>query len=71
MQWHPNPIERRAHESLKWSTFPDAELPLWVADMDCAPPPCVSDTVNRALEHRIFGYGTEPTGFRRPGSTPT
>ena len=64
MQWHPNPIERRAYASLKWSTFPDAELPLWVADMDCAPPPCVSDTVNRSLEHGIFGYGTEPKGFR-------
>ena len=64
MQWHPNPIERRAYASLKWSTFPDAELPLWVADMDCAPPPCISDTVNRSLEHGIFGYGTEPKGFR-------
>ncbi len=64
MQWHPNPIERRAHASLKWSKFPDTELPLWVADMDCAPPPCVSETINRALEHGIFGYGTEPRGFR-------
>ena len=64
MQWHPNPIERRAYASLKWSTFPDAELPLWVADMDCAPPPCVRDTINRSLEHGIFGYGKEPKGFR-------
>lgn len=64
MQWHPNPNERRAYASLKWSTFPDAELPLWVADMDCAPPPCVRDTINRSLEHGIFGYGNEPKGFR-------
>ena len=64
MQWHPNPNERRAYASLKWSTFPDAELPLWVADMDCAPPPCVRDTINRSLEHGIFGYGKEPKGFR-------
>ena len=64
MQWHPNPNERRAYASLKWSTFPDAELPLWVADMDCAPPPCVRDTINRSLEHGIFGYGKEPNGFR-------
>ena len=64
MQWHPNPTERRAHASLKWSMFPDNELPLWVADMDCTPPPCVADTINQALEHGIFGYGTEPRGFR-------
>ena len=64
MQWHPNPNERRAYASLKWSTFPDAELPLWVADMDCAPPHCVRDTINRSLEHGIFGYGKEPKGFR-------
>jgi cystathionine beta-lyase len=64
MQWHPNPIERRAHASLKWSTFPENEFPLWVADMDCAPPPCVNDTLIQALEHGIFGYGTEPEGFR-------
>ena len=64
MQWHPNPIERRAHASLKWSTFHESELPLWVADMDCTPPECVKDTINHALEHGIFGYGTEPKGFR-------
>ena len=64
MQWHPNPIERRAHASLKWSTYPDNELPLWVADMDCAPPECVKDTINCALDHGVFGYGTEPSGFR-------
>ena len=64
MQWHPNPTERRAHASLKWSTFPESELPLWVADMDCAPPPCVIETIHQATDHGIFGYGTEPKGFR-------
>ena len=64
MQWHPSPSERRAHASLKWSTFPDNELALWVADMDCRPPPCVRETIYHAVEHGIFGYGTEPPGFR-------
>ena len=64
MQWHPSPSERRAHASLKWSTFPDNELALWVADMDCKPPPCVRETIDQAIEHGIFGYGIEPPGFR-------
>ena len=61
MQWHPNPIERRVHASLKWSTFPDAETvsPIWTVHRRL-----VSDTVNRSLEHGIFGYGIEPKGFR-------
>ena len=60
MQWHPNPIERRVHASLKWSTFPDAEIPLWVADMDL---PCCEQVV-RALERRAsrpsYGYTFQP-----------
>ena len=69
MQWHPSPSERRAHASLKWSTFPDNELALWVADMDCRPPPCVRETIDHAVEHGIFGYGTEPPGSGMPGSS--
>ena len=64
MQWHPSPSERRAHASLKWSTFPDNELALCIADMDCRPPPCVRETIYHAVEHGIFGYGTELPGFR-------
>jgi len=62
--WHPTPTERRAHASLKWSTSPENVLPLWVADIDCAPPGCVTQTINHALAHGIFGYGEEPKGFR-------
>ena len=40
MIWHPTPAERSAREQ-KWSTSPENVLPLWVADMDCAPPDCV------------------------------
>ena len=51
-----------AHASLKWSTFPDNELALWVADMDCRPLPALeSFPSNRA---RNLGYGIEPPGFR-------
>ena len=64
MIWHPTPTERTAHASLKWSTSPENVLPLWVADMDCAPPDSVTQTINHALAHGIFGYGEEPRSFR-------
>ncbi len=64
MIWHPTPAERSAHASKKWSTSPENVLPLWVADMDCAPPDCVTHTINHALAHGIFGYGEEPKSFR-------
>ena len=50
---------------MKWAAFSTDELPLWVADMDCAPPICVKDTINASLSHGIFGYGLEPPGFRQ------
>ena len=64
MYWHPDPTDRRFHDSLKWKKYPDSELPLWVADMDCAPPPCVNDVIQREIHHGIFGYGLEPKEFR-------
>jgi cysteine-S-conjugate beta-lyase len=64
MQWLDNPSTRRDHHSLKWSTYPDHERPLWVADMDCRPPPCVNRVLQDALAHGVFGYGIEPPGFR-------
>ncbi|MDR2921851.1 MAG: pyridoxal phosphate-dependent aminotransferase [Treponema sp.] len=39
-----------------WRGKPDDVLPLWVADMDFAAPPCVQDALVRRAEHGIFGY---------------
>ena len=64
MQWHPDPASRKAHHSLKWSAYPADQLPLWVADLDCAPPPAVAAVIQNNLDHGIFGYGMEPPGFR-------
>ena len=49
---------------MKWASFPKDELPLWVADLDCAPPICVENTIKGLLSHGVFGYGLEPPGFR-------
>lgn len=64
MDWHSDPEQRRQHHSLKWSTTAEGCLPMWVADMDCAPPPVVAARLKDALAHGIFGYGIEPAGFR-------
>ena len=59
-------IDRRGTLSLKWDNpkngrgLPDI-IPLWVADMDFAPPPAVLEAIRRRAEHPIFGY-TSPAG---------
>jgi cystathionine beta-lyase len=42
-----------------WRGKPEDVLPLWVADMDFATPPCVQDALARRAQHGIFGY-SEP-----------
>jgi cystathionine beta-lyase len=54
-------IDRSGTDSLKWDNpkngpgLPDI-IPLWVADMDFAPPPAVLEAVGKRCEHPIFGY---------------
>lgn len=35
-------------------------IPLWVADMDFAAPPCVLQALSARLEHPVFGYSIPP-----------
>ena len=54
-------IDRSRTYSLKWDNpknspgLPDI-IPLWVADMDFAPPPAVTQAIKRRAEHPVFGY---------------
>lgn len=48
-------IERRGSDSLKWRGCDDT-IPMWVADMDFAAPPCVLDAMRRRVDHGVFGY---------------
>jgi len=56
-------INRRNTCSIKyepaWRGKPADVLPLWVADMDFAAPPCVEEAIIRRAGHGIFGY-SEP-----------
>jgi len=40
-------------------------LPLWVADMDLASPPCVQETLKRRAEHPVYGYTVYPPRYYR------
>ncbi len=53
-------INRRASDSLKWGTYEEDVLPMWVADMDFpAPDPVVRSLRNR-VDHEVYGYGKRP-----------
>jgi cystathionine beta-lyase len=49
-------INRRDTESAKWRIYPEAVLPLWVADMDFMSPEPVRRALREAVEHGVFGY---------------
>jgi len=56
-------IDRSNSYSIKYDPVsrgkPADVLPLWVADMDFASPPCVQEALVRRAQHGIFGY-SEP-----------
>ena len=53
-------IDRRNTGSLKWDESREGELPLWVADMDFETAPCVKESLQKRVEHGIFGYSIIP-----------
>ena len=58
------PIERRGTSSLKWDQWAGRDvLPMWVADMDLAAPPCVLDALRARLDHGVLGYTKVLPGF--------
>jgi len=59
------PIERRGSDSMKWGRYGADVLPLWVADMDFAAPPAVTDALRKRLAHDVFGYGMESESLNR------
>ena len=45
-------------QSLKWDKYAADVLPLWVADMDFAAPPCVVEALAARAAHGVYGYTT-------------
>lgn len=46
----------RQRTSMKWRTYPEDVLPLWVAEMDVPLAPAVADTLHRAVDLGDTGY---------------
>ena len=56
-EWFDNTPDRRGSGSYKWDSAPQPDMiPLWVADMDFATAPCVTDALRRRVDHGVFGY---------------
>ncbi|MGG5823812.1 MalY/PatB family protein [Falsiroseomonas sp. HW251] len=49
--------DRRSSGCNKWNRYEADVLPMWVADMDFAVPPAVSDALAERLRQPILGYG--------------
>lgn len=51
------PIDRLNSDSQKWQKYAGRDvLPLWVADMDFAVPPAVTEALRARVEHGVLGY---------------
>ncbi len=37
--------------------------PMWVADMDFRAAPCITEAIQKKLDHGVFGYGIKPDAF--------
>jgi len=55
-------IDRRGTNSMKWN-IGDDELPMWVADMDFATAPAITEAVLGKALSGVFGYGVVPDSF--------
>ncbi len=50
-------IDRRGTGSFKWDRYSGRDvIPLWVADMDFASPPAITEALRRRVDHEVFGY---------------
>ena len=50
-------IERRGSDSFKWRACHGRDvLPMWVADMDFASPPCILQALRERIDQEVLGY---------------
>ena len=64
-------IDRHGTHSAKWDMMEklygvpaEDGIAMWVADMDFRPPQCVQDALQRMLDHGIYGYYGDDSGYR-------
>ena len=61
-------VDRRGTVSTKHDTvaangYPEDVLPMWVADMDFRVPACITDALQKTVDHGIFGYSEAPDSY--------
>jgi len=61
-------IDRKGTHTTKWDKLKDKFgtddlLPLWVADMDIASPPCVQKAMQARAKHPLYGYTIYPQRY--------
>ncbi|GAB4324073.1 MAG: pyridoxal phosphate-dependent aminotransferase [Bacteroidales bacterium] len=61
-------VPRKGTDCVKWDLVrerfgAEAQLPMWVADMDFAVPPCVSEAVQKRAAHPVYGYTFRPDSW--------
>ena len=56
--------DRRGSGSIKWDRATVNELPLWVADMDFAVAPAITEALRERVAHPVFGYSEVQDSFR-------
>lgn len=52
-------IDRHNTSCIKWDVYPEDYLPLFIADMDFAVPPEITERIIKRAEHPVYGY-TKP-----------
>jgi cystathionine beta-lyase len=58
------PIDFAGSDSKKWRRYAGRDvIPLWIADMDFAAPPAVTEALRRRVDRGIFGYGDLTAGL--------
>lgn len=64
-------IDRHGTHSVKWDMMEkiygvpaDEGIPMWVADMDFRPPTCVQGALQKMLDHGVYGYYGDDSGYR-------
>lgn len=51
-------IDFTGSDSRKWRKYAGRDvIPLWIADMDFAAPPAVTEALARRVARGVFGYG--------------
>jgi len=58
-------IDRRGTDAIKWSTYPEDVIPLWVADMDFRSAEPIVRALQERAGHGVFGYTAAMKDLKR------